>query len=78
MNQQPFHYIVDSAKKGDGAHGKERTSYVDALVKYGTEKGRYKGMTGEDLQFAKTNLDPALMKMFGYPYPSASIEAEVA
>ena len=78
MNQQPFHYIVDSAKKGDGAHGKERTSYVDALVKYGTEKGRYKGMTGEDLRFAKRYLDPALMEMFGYPYPSAYMEAEIA
>jgi hypothetical protein len=78
MNKQPFKYIVDSAKKGEGAHGKERTSYIDALVKYGTEKGRYKGMTEEDLRFAKTHLDPALMAMFGYPYPSAYIEADIA
>jgi hypothetical protein len=77
--QQPFKYIVDSAKRGD-SHGKatERTSYVDALVKYGTEKGRYQGMTDEDLRFAQENLDPALMKMFGYPYPSASAQAERA
>ena len=28
-----FKYIVDSAKKGVGAHGKVRTGYADALVK---------------------------------------------
>ena len=73
MNKVPFKYIVDSAKKGAGAHGKERTSYVDALVKYGTEKGRYKGMDPADLAFARQHLDPELMKLFGYPYPQQDV-----
>lgn len=68
--QKPFKYIVDSAKKGS-AHGQEgqKTSYVDALVKYGTEVGRYKGFEMPDLEYAKRNLDPELMRLFGYRLP---------
>lgn len=77
MNQnKPFKYIVDSAKKG-AAHGAEgqRTSYVDALVKYGTEAGRYKGFEAADLEYAKQHLDPDLMRLFGYKLPSNSAES---
>lgn len=66
---QPFQYVVESAKKGS-AHGTEKTSYVDALVKYGTEIGRYTGFTKNDLQYAQNHLDPDLMRLFGYRYPS--------
>jgi hypothetical protein len=69
QTQKPFTYVVDSAKKG-AAHGTEKTSYVDALVKYGTEVGRYAGFTSEDLQYAMKHLDPDLMRLFGYQYPS--------
>jgi hypothetical protein len=65
----PFQYVVESAKKGS-AHGSEKTSYVDALSKYGTETGRYVGFTSDDLQYAQTHLDPDLMRLFGYHYPS--------
>ena len=61
-----FTYIVNSAKKGDAAHGKERTSYVDALVKYGSERGRYDGFEEADLEFVKHSLDPKLLELFGY------------
>ena len=74
MNEhQPFKYIVDSAKKGR-AHGAEgqKTSYVDALVKYGTEAGRYKGFAAADLEYARQHLDPDLMRLFGYRYPSTT------
>ena len=73
MNRnKPFKYIVDSAKKG-AAHGAQgqRTSYVDALVKYGTEAGRYKGFEEADLEYAKQHLDPDLMRLFGYRFPSS-------
>jgi hypothetical protein len=69
---RPFIYVVDSAKKGQ-AHGKEKTSYVDALVKYGTEVGRYTGFTKADLEYAQKHLDPDLMRLFGYHYPPPNI-----
>lgn len=72
---RPFRYIVDSAKKG-AAHGTEKTSYVDALIKYGTEEGRYKGFEPEDLEYAREQLDPDLMRLFGYSYPPLSTSKE--
>jgi hypothetical protein len=65
-----FVYIVDSAKRGDAAHGdiKQRTSYLDALIKYGTRQGRYKGYEDADLQYVREHLDPNLMQLFGYPF----------
>lgn len=67
-DDRPFTFIVDSAKKGS-AHGKEKTSYVDALVKYGSEAGRYTGFDAADLEYARQHLDPDLMRLFGYHYP---------
>jgi hypothetical protein len=61
----------DSAKKG-AAHGAQKTSYVDALVKYGTEAGRYTGFEQADLEYARKHLDPDLMRLFGYHYPPVS------
>lgn len=66
--KHPFKYIVDSAKKGD-AHGQQKTSYVDALVKYGTEAGRYNGFDAPDLEYAAEHLDSNLMRLFGYRLP---------
>lgn len=65
-----FIYITDSAKKG-AAHGndKDKTSYIDALVKYGTIKGRYTGYYPEDIQYATNSLDTNLMNIFGYQFP---------
>ena len=60
--------MVDSAKKGDGAHGKKRTGYVDALVKYGMEVKRYQGYQNQkDLEFIRDNLDQNLMELMSYP-----------
>ena len=63
---QPFKFIVESAKHGAAAHGKERTTYIDALVKYGTEKGRYKGFEDPDLEYARQHLSPKLLEIFQY------------
>jgi hypothetical protein len=60
-----FVYVTESAKKG-AAHGKTKTSYVDALIKYGTEAGRYDGFERADLEYARNHLDPELMRLFGY------------
>jgi hypothetical protein len=65
-----FKYIVDSAKKGDGAHGKTRTGFADALVKYGSEKRRYQIYHhASDLEYIRDNLDANLMQVMNYPYP---------
>lgn len=75
---RPFKFIVNSAKRGDAAHGKmsERTTYIDALMKYGTEKGRYKGFTRDDLDYLRKHLDPKLMQLFRYKYPGGDISAQ--
>ena len=69
LNKGPFHYIAESAKRGH-AHGTEKTSYVDALIKYGTEAGRYNGFESPDLEYARAHLDPELMGLFGYKFPA--------
>lgn len=70
-NDNNFIYITDSAKKGK-AHGSEKTGYIDALIKYGTEYGRYDGYYNEDLIHTKDNLDSNLMKLFKYKYHNHS------
>ena len=71
-----FHYIVDSAKKGDAAHGAVKTSYLDALIRYGTKKGRYKGFQPRDLEFAGAHLNPNMMRLLGYPlHENAQLDA---
>jgi hypothetical protein len=74
MNRGKFQYVVDSAKKGIGAHGSVRTGYVDAIIKYGSDRSRYKGYAAEDLVYTRENLDPILMEEFGYQYHPASLE----
>jgi len=63
-----FKYIVSSAKKGEAAHGKmsERTGYIDAIVKYGTDEHRYDGFHEEDLQYVRDNINDEYMSIFGY------------
>lgn len=68
LNKGRFRYEVESAKRGK-AHGTEKTSYVDALIKYGTEQGRYNGFEPADLKYAVENLDSKLMDSFGYKFP---------
>jgi hypothetical protein len=72
-----FKYIVESAKKGDKAHGdiKQRTSYIGALTKYGSEIGRYTGMETQDVNYTANQLNKSLMEMFGYRY-APSVVAE--
>jgi hypothetical protein len=65
-----FKYIVDSAKKGAGAHGAEgtRTGYVDAIIKYGSEEKRYsKYVAKQDLEYIRDHVDANLMSLLKYP-----------
>jgi hypothetical protein len=69
LNSGPFRYMVESAKKG-AVHGTKKTNYVDAIVRYGTSKHHWKGMSRADLAYVKQHLDPRLMQIFGYSYPT--------
>lgn len=40
------------------------------MIKYGTDKNRFKTMTDEDMRIAAEALDPRLMEMFQYEIPS--------
>ena len=65
-----FIYILDSAKKGASAHGKQRTGFVEALLKYGSEKNRYASFSfPSDLQYIKDRVDSNLMHIMHYPFP---------
>lgn len=66
-DEDKFHYVVSSAKKG-AAHGAHKTSYTDALRKYGTETTRYHALSANDLAYANEQLDPNVMEWFGYKY----------
>merc|ERR1712008_437527 len=64
-----FRYIIDSAKKGKDAHGaiSLRTGFVDAMVKYGSLKNRYKGYDSiDDLKYVWAEIDKGLMEMMQY------------
>jgi len=62
-----FVYIVNSAKKGERAHGKVRTGMVDAIIKYGTFQKRYEGYFSHiDLKYIRDHVDPELMEMMKY------------
>jgi len=65
-----FKYIVNSAKKGEEAHGKDRTGFVDAIVKYGSDKKRYQSYNfPSDLEYIRDNLDSELFQLMGYQIP---------
>ena len=57
----PLKYRVASVK-----HHGDSSDLVTAVVEYGTNRGRYAGMATEDLRFAKTALDPKLLKKLHY------------
>jgi hypothetical protein len=70
-DDQNFKYQVESAKHGPG-HGTARTSWVSAMVRYGSaeRRDRLKGMTQEDVQLADDTFDLEMMQALSYQ-PSA-------
>ena len=40
------------------------------MIKYGSDKKRFDGMTKEDLELASGALDPELMQVFQYEMPT--------
>jgi hypothetical protein len=66
--QRQFQHISQSAKLGTAQHGKDKTSLVEAMIRYGTDKNRLNGMTPKDLEVTREILDPNLMEIFHYKY----------
>lgn len=68
INQEGFRYIVASSKGDEGVHGplSKRTTFLDAMIKYGSDRDRFRGFFKEDLLFAEKTLDHELMECFGY------------
>ena len=56
-------------KGGDNIHGTNRTSLVQAMYKH-VHANQTRGMTYEDIQFARKQLDDSVMTIFGYVHPS--------
>jgi len=56
-------YFLDEAKWD---HQQEQNNFVSSLITYGTDTGRYRNMTQDDLHFAKANLDQSLLDLFHY------------
>ena len=67
--RKQFRHVSESAKLGTAAHGNHKTSLLQAIIHYGTDKGRLHQMTDKDLQVTKEILDPHLMELFNYQNP---------
>jgi hypothetical protein len=51
-------------------HKGKQTNLISAIIKYGTDKKRFVGMTKEDLEYANDGLDSELMQLFQYEMPT--------
>jgi len=70
MARDKFTYVIDSAKKGNEAHGPKelRTGYLKALIKYGKRQTNPQ-LTEDDLTYAEQALDKEMMDFFHYKHP---------
>lgn len=62
-----FRYVTESAKWGK-AHT-SKSNIVSTMVKYGSDKKRFKGFKETDWLVAKEVFTPEIMELFGYEYP---------
>jgi hypothetical protein len=70
MKSQQFKHVGESAKKGDIHLNK--TSLIDNIIKFGNKKetDKIKGMTRDDLEFAKETFSQDMMTTFAYHHPN--------
>lgn len=71
LGRRDFAYITESAKHGE-IHGNDKTSLLQAMIRYGSSSklNRTRGMTREDIEYARKVFDANLMDMFGYKHPT--------
>ena len=65
---QPFKYVVDSAKADSVGHDTS-TGIVQAWIKYSRIPDAKYGFTDTDFEASKEILDGKLMESFGYSHP---------
>ena len=65
---QQYNYNLEEAKP-DHKH-QQKNNFVTAMIEYGTNATRVRNMTEMDIAFAVQNLNPTLMRAFGYSYPN--------
>jgi hypothetical protein len=59
--QEPGKYRLSAAKE----HGRS-SDFITAVLKYGTNRGRYAGMDTQDMRYAVKALKPDLLRQFNY------------
>ena len=73
IDDQPFQYIVDSAKEGPGhLDQSQRTGMITAWTKYSKPFPPNGGFEPLDYRKSKEFLDPDLMRMFHYDHPDGT------
>ncbi len=63
VSRDHHYYLLDEAK---WHHRHAQNNMISAILKYGSDVGRYRNMTKEDLEFAQKHLDDSLLDLFGY------------
>lgn len=83
MNDDSFHYVVDSGKLTPDSNTEQQQqqeeetfNLLQAIIQYGTDRDRLRSMTKSDLLFAETYIDPDLFRLFRYK-PSSTKDNEV-
>ncbi|KAJ8612135.1 hypothetical protein CTAYLR_002442 [Chrysophaeum taylorii] len=63
---EPFNFVPNPAKSGQGHGGGSQTNRAQALAKYASETARYETLTEDDLRFFREKADPDLVAKFHY------------
>jgi hypothetical protein len=66
-HENGIHLKSESAKQGGSHQG--ASGLLSAILRYGSEKHRLDGMTKDDIEYAKADVNSDLMQLFGYNYP---------
>lgn len=72
LREGEFQYVQGSAKPGHNFANQYKTTMLDAMIRYGSAQSnleRIKGMTKDDIAYARSTLSPDLMEAFGYRHP---------
>ena len=70
-SEKGIHLQNDAVKKGKAHTGSN--GLLSAISRYGSKEHRLDTMTKNDIQYANTNAESELMKLFHYNYPDATL-----
>ena len=72
-SKKGIHLQSGAAKQGEAHTGSN--GLLSAISRYGSKKHRLDTMTEDDIQYANTNAESELMKLFHYNYPEATLDS---